>query len=57
MPHGYRNTFFSGTVYVTHANVSSIVPVECLTGGHSATVRCVHWEHQVFYHVIHALSW
>lgn len=36
-----------GSVYVTHANVGSIVPVECLTGGHSATVRCAHWEHQV----------
>lgn len=32
---------------MTHANVDSLVPVECLTGGHSATVRCAHWEHQV----------
>lgn len=35
-----------GSVYVTHANVDSLVPVECLTGGHSATVRCAHWEYQ-----------
>ena len=33
---------------MTHANVDSLVPVECLTGGHSATVRCAHWEHKVF---------
>ena len=42
-----------GSVYVTHANVDSIVPVECLTGGHSATVRCAHWEHQVCRHVVY----
>ena len=37
---------------MTHANVDNLMPVERLTGGHTATVRCAHWEHKVFHHVI-----
>ena len=46
---------YRGGLHILHANMAEMQPLGLITGGHTATVRCINWDDEVIYIYIELL--